>query len=49
MVKSLEFRISYGMLRKQNSGEEKIRKMSVVMTIGYFFYVQLSGFDIIDN
>ncbi|NEP90172.1 MAG: hypothetical protein F6K18_26970 [Okeania sp. SIO2C2] len=35
-----------GEVRSQESGEERITKMSVVMTIEDFFYVQLNGFDI---
>ncbi|NEP06006.1 MAG: hypothetical protein F6K25_03000 [Okeania sp. SIO2G4] len=33
----------------QESGGERITKMGLLMTIGEFFYVQLTGFDIIDN
>ncbi|NEN88064.1 MAG: hypothetical protein F6K48_03695 [Okeania sp. SIO3H1] len=30
---------------RTESGGERITKMSVVMTIGEFFYAQLNGFD----
>ncbi|NET74846.1 MULTISPECIES: hypothetical protein [Okeania] len=38
-----------GEVSPQESGEERITKMSVVMTIEDFFYVQLNGFDIITH
>ena len=41
--------VKSGGVRSQESGGERITKMSLLMTIGDFFYVQLGGFDITNS